>query len=49
MYKNLGHILELAGVASCILGVIFAAHYLKIEVPIVAGVAAIYVGRYLSK
>lgn len=49
MYRNIGHILELAGVAACITGVVLAAHHLRIEVPIVAGIAAIYVGRYLSK
>ncbi len=49
MYKVAGKFLELGGVAAVIIGVVLAAHHLQIEVPIVGGVCAIYVGRYLSK
>jgi hypothetical protein len=49
MYKKIGGILELAGAAAVVTGVMLAAHHLRIQVPIVAGVAAVYVGRYLRK
>jgi hypothetical protein len=49
MRQAAGHILEIAGVAAVVLGVTMAAHHLQIEVPIVSGVAAIYIGKYLKK
>ena len=41
--------IEVAGIASMIAGVILAAHHLQIEVPIVAGICAFYIGHYFGK
>jgi hypothetical protein len=49
MYRQIGGIVHLLGFASVVVGVVLAAHHLNIEIPIVAGVAAIYLGNYLKK
>lgn len=49
MQNRIGAIIELAGIAAIVTGVVLAAHHLAIEIPLVAGIAAVYVGRYLRK
>lgn len=49
MYKNLGGYIEMAGIAAIGIGVIFAAHQLRILIPSLLGLAAIYAGQHLRK
>lgn len=49
MYKNLGGYIELAGIAAIFIGVIFAAHQLRILIPTLIGLAAVYAGQHLRK
>lgn len=49
MSKTVFKYVELAGVGAVATGVVLAAHHLRIEIPIVAGVLAIYVGKYFGK
>jgi hypothetical protein len=49
MPKKIYKYIELAGIAAVATGVVLAAHHLRIEIPIVAGVIAIYVGWHGSK
>lgn len=49
MRPRIGEVVELAGIAAVIIGFIIGARHLRVELPLLFGLAAIFVGRYLRK
>lgn len=49
MYKTIGEYLEVAGILAVGFGIVLAFHQLRILIPTLFGLAAIYYGQHLQR